>query len=324
MAILRYLGNPILTRAEIISTLPYLRDVSSVFNPAAIRLGKTIYLLLRVQNRGRETYLIPAESEDGVSFRVYETPLTLCGIPTLRSPIYHCYDPRLTVVHDELYMTVAMDVDHGCLSALFRVDKHFHEATFMGFITMEDTRNAVLFPELIQGNYCALIRPNTPSSAGNPTSGDSISLLQSKNFTDWKSVGDVIKGRWHYWDERIGAGPPPIKTKEGWLLIYHGIATHFASAHVYQAGVVLLDLDYPTKVLGRSKYNILEPRELYELTGQVPNVVFPSGWVVNRLDEEGFATEDSSFLLYYGAADTCVGLAMGAIGDLLDACKEGF
>ena len=129
--------------------------------------------------------------------------------------------------------------------------------------------------------------------------------------------GIVISGRFHYWDERIGAGPPPIKTESGWLQIYHGIADHFGSSTIYQAGVMLLDLNNPLKVISRGKYNILEPRELYELTGQVPNVVFPSGAIVEKEDKQRFAKKASRVNIYYGAADTCIGLAFATIDELI-------
>jgi beta-1,4-mannooligosaccharide/beta-1,4-mannosyl-N-acetylglucosamine phosphorylase len=130
-----------------------------------------------------------------------------------------------------------------------------------------------------------------------------------------------MRGRLHYWDELIGPGPPPLKTREGWLLIYHGIATH-GSACIYQAGVALMDLEDPSRVVSRGRSNILEPRELYELTGQVPNVVFPTGAIVERHDEEGFADPSSDVRVYYGAADTCVGLAICTVDDLLAACRD--
>ncbi len=131
-----------------------------------------------------------------------------------------------------------------------------------------------------------------------------------------------MQGRWRYWDELIGSGPPPVKTKEGWLHLYHGVATHFASVNIYQAGVVLLDLKDPTRVIARSRGNILEPRELYEMVGQVPNVVFPSGMIVEETDPEGFAPGESSVKVYYGAADTCIGLATTTVAALLQAARE--
>jgi predicted GH43/DUF377 family glycosyl hydrolase len=111
-------------------------------------------------------------------------------------------------------------------------------------------------------------------------------------------------------------------TEEGWLLIYHGVATHFASSNIYQAGAVLLDRDDPSQVLARTRNNILEPRDPWELTGQVPNVVFPSGLIVDTYDESGNATRSAGVTLYYGAADTCVCSATSTVGELLDACFE--
>ena len=105
--------------------------------------------------------------------------------------------------------------------------------------------------------------------------------------------------------------------------IYHGVAGHFGSANIYQAGVILLDLADPQKVLGRCRCNILEPREIWELAGQVPNVVFPSGMIVERYDADGFALPESEVKVYYGAADTVVGLATSTVQELIDAALEG-
>lgn len=131
-----------------------------------------------------------------------------------------------------------------------------------------------------------------------------------------------MSGRPHFWDELIGSGPPPVKTREGWLHVYHGIATHFATSNIYQAGVALLDLNDPAVVKYRCRNNILEPREMYELVGQVPNVVFPSGMIVDDHDDEGYALAESRVIIYYGAADTVVGAVVTTIADLLEACRD--
>ena len=94
-------------------------------------------------------------------------------------------------------------------------------------------------------------------------------------------------------------------------MLYHGIATHVGGGRLVQAGVALLDADEPTRVIARGTENVLEPRETYEMVGRAPNVVFPSGWVV---DGDGVR-------VYYGAADTCVGLAHATIPELLEACR---
>ena len=159
----------------------------------------------------------------------------------------------------------------------------FEEFQFLGIVSDGDVRNGVLFPEKINGKYLRFDRPNKVQLEGGPASGNTIVLSESDDLLKWKPVKPVMSGRFHYWDENIGSGPPPVKTKEGWLHVYHGVAMHFASSNIYQAGVSLHDLNDPSIVLSRSKYNILEPRELFELTGQVPNVVFPSGMIVEEL-----------------------------------------
>ena len=130
-----------------------------------------------------------------------------------------------------------------------------------------------------------------------------------------------MRGRWRSWDERIGSGPPPVRVAEGWLHLYHGVATHLAGG-VYQAGAVLLDADDPTQVRARTRRNLLEPREPYEMVGQVPNVVFPGGWVIDGVTADEVASHEARVRVYYGAADTCVALAETTIEDLLRACRE--
>jgi beta-1,4-mannooligosaccharide/beta-1,4-mannosyl-N-acetylglucosamine phosphorylase len=180
----------------------------------------------------------------------------------------------------------------------------------------------VLFPEQHKGRFLRLERPNRVTLDGGVTTGSDIVLAESADLIQWQEIGTVMSGRLHYWDELIGPGPPPVKTRDGWLLVYHGVATHFASANIYQTGVVLLGLEDPIRVVARGRNNILEPREPYELIGQVPNVVFPSGLIVDEYDRAGFADPDSLVRLYYGAADTVVALATTTIRDLIQACHD--
>jgi beta-1,4-mannooligosaccharide/beta-1,4-mannosyl-N-acetylglucosamine phosphorylase len=321
-ALVRCRENPILTRATIPDVGPHLVDVTSVFNPGAARFGGTVVLLLRVQNRGRETYLMVAESNDGVRFVVRPESVRLAGLEQVPGRIHHVYDPRITRLGKDFYIVLAVDVDETCRLGLART-RDFTSFDFLGMISADDSRNGVLFPEPISGRFMMLERPNLPQAGGGPLSGDSIVISASSDLLRWERLGVVTRGRWHYWDERIGPGTPPVKTRDGWLLFYHGIATHFASVSIYQAGLLLLDLDQPSRVVARTRYNVLEPREPYETCGQVPNVVFPSGWVVDDIDPEGFARPESPVFLYYGAADTSVGLATSTIGALLSACREG-
>jgi predicted GH43/DUF377 family glycosyl hydrolase len=311
--------NPILTRTDIPDVPPRVIDVTSVFNPGAIRHDGRILLLLRVQTRGRETLLMVAESEDGERFSVRPKIIDIDGLDAVSETIYHVYDPRLTAIDGVVYMVFAADVDGACRLGIARSDD-LERFELVSFDSASDTRNGVLLPEKIGGRYLRLERPNRRSLEGGVTSGDAIVLAESDDLIAWRIVGPVMGGRLHYWDELIGSGPPPIKTRQGWLHVYHGVARHFA-AGIYQAGVVLLDLADPQRVLARGRDNILEPREFYEMVGQVPNVIFPGGMIVDDIDEDGFAPTGSLVRLYYGAADTVVGLATATVGELLRACE---
>jgi len=314
--------NPILTRANIPPIPPELTDVTSVFNPGAIKDGDTYRLMLRVQSRSRETFLVMAESADGVNFTVENKIVNFKGIEKVKGKVFHIYDARLTKLEGRFYIMFAMDMKDGCQLGLGVTDD-FKSFEFLGITSNEDIRNGVLFPEKINGKYYRMDRPNKARHSGGPTSGSTIWLSESTNLLDWTPTAPLIEGRFHYWDEYIGSGPPPVKTRNGWLHVYHGVAGHFGSSNIYQGGVLLLGLNNPSKVLGRCRCNILEPREIWEMAGQVPNVTFPSGMVVEEYDNDGFALANSEVKIYYGAADTSVGLMITTIAELIDAAMEG-
>lgn len=320
--LVRHPKNPIISPADVSSDHPILQDVSSVFNPGAISFQGKHYLVTRVQSRSRETFFMVAESDNGIEFDIRKSPIHL-DLPDGTLTPYHAYDPRLTVIDGRCYMMYAADMQGLCTLGLAVTDD-FEQFEFLGYTTgtYPDTRNGVLFPEKIDGQYLRLERPNIPQKPGNPTSGETITISSSKDLLHWEHTNNIISGRPHFWDERIGAGPPPIKTKHGWLLIYHGVATHFASSNIYQAGAILLDLTNPTKVLARTRLNILEPREIYETVGQVANVVFPSGCIPSQIEENGTVPDDAELMIYYGAADTSIGLATATVGDIIHACHE--
>jgi predicted GH43/DUF377 family glycosyl hydrolase len=273
MTLKRRPENPIITRKDIPSIPPHLIDISSVFNPGAIKFNDRYLLMLRIQSRSRETSLLMAESHNGVKFEISNKPVQLSGIEQIKETIYHVYDPRITEIDGIFYIMFAIDMDSGCQLGLAKTI-NFEDFEFMGIVSNEDTRNGVLFPEKVEEMYLRLDRPNRVKLQDGPLTGDTIFLSESSDLIHWNQVGEVMSGRPHYWDELVGSGPPPVKTHRGWLHIYHGIATHFASVNIYQAGVVLLDLKDPSIILARGRYNILEPRQIYETVGQVPNVVF--------------------------------------------------
>ncbi len=310
--------NPVVVKEDIPAINKELTDVTSVFNPGAIKIDDSYHLMLRVQNRGRRTFFIMASSKNGYDFEVEDKVVELKGLEKINETIYHLYDPRITKIDDTYYIMFAMDLEDSCQLGLAKT-KDFNSFEFMGIVTNEGTRNGVLFPEKINGKYFRYERPNNFQIEGGPLTGSAMCVSESDDLLNWTQLAIVADGT-RYWDELIGSGPPPVKTKKGWLHIYHGIATHYAP--IYQVGVMLFDLNDPTKLIARGSQNILEPREIWELVGQVPNVIFPTGLIVEEYDNEGFAKEDSEVKLYYGAADTCIGLATSTIGRLIEQCYE--
>ncbi len=313
----RYENNPLIRPEDIPSMPPDIIDPTSVFNPGAIKFNERILLMLRVQNRARETYFIMSESKDGIQFDIANEFIKWEGLEKVKGKIYHLYDPRITMIGEEYYIMFAMDIESGCFLGLGKTID-FKKFKFLGIVSKEDNRNGVLFSEKVNGKYLRLDRPNKNQLVDGPLTGSEIWLSESEDLLQWKPVKKIISGRNHFWDELIGAGPPPVKTSKGWLCIYHGIAMHYQP--IYQAGIMLLDPNDPAKVISRGRFNILEPRELYETVGQVPNVIFPTGLIVDEFDENGFAKMDSEVKLYYGAADTVIGLATSTIEKLVEKC----
>jgi beta-1,4-mannooligosaccharide/beta-1,4-mannosyl-N-acetylglucosamine phosphorylase len=291
-----------------------------VFNPGAASWRGRELLLLRVQTRGRTTVLVPVERQFAGDVEFLGPPIDIAGLEGLDPAPAHVYDPRLTVIDGILYATIAADFHNGC-RLLTAKSTDFEHWELVGVDAGEDLRNGAMFPERFDGHYLRLQRPNRSVREGAPPTGTTITLAQSSDLVTWTEVATVMEGRPQRWDEWIGSGPPPVKTKEGWLHLYHGVATHFASANVYQAGVVLLDLEDPSRVVSRGAFNILEPREPWELSGQVPNVVFPSGMVVEEVDDSGLADPSSPVRIYYGAADTVVGLATSSVAELIEDAR---
>jgi beta-1,4-mannooligosaccharide/beta-1,4-mannosyl-N-acetylglucosamine phosphorylase len=203
-------------------------------------------------------------------------------------------------------MVHAAHSGHTCRLSLVKT-KDFKKIQWLGFISETDNRNGVLFPEKINGLYARLDRPNTGSNNGDiwiSYSPDLIFWGKSECvFRNWEGI------RWAW--TKIGAGAVPIRTKEGWLTIFHGVRTQCHSHYVYQLGVCLLDLKNPAKVKAMAEDAILIPEEQYELVGQTPSVVFTCGAVVE---------DNGEVKIYYGGADTVQCVATTSVQRLIDAC----
>jgi beta-1,4-mannooligosaccharide/beta-1,4-mannosyl-N-acetylglucosamine phosphorylase len=169
-------------------------------------------------------------------------------------------------------------------------------------------RNGVLFPRKIKGKYAMLHRP---SDRGHTPFGD-MYYAESPDLMHWGKQRFVFgtKGGWQ--STKVGPGPVPIETPEGWFCFYHGVLTS-CNGFVYSFGACILDLDEPWKVIARTRRYMLAPTEPYERSGDVPNVTFPCAAIV---------FPDKTVWVYYGCADTCTGLAIGNLDELIAFTKE--
>lgn len=300
----RSANNPILTGAD----FPASSGVKRVFNSGVIKHDGRYYMACRVEDGALRNRIWIAESTDGTSFEPQPKPVAL---PTdnpefaeYTAGMY--YDPRITRLDGAFYLVHAAHSGHGCRLSLVR-SEDMRRFEWLGFISETDNRNGVLFPEKIDGLYARLDRPNTGDAFGD------IWISYSPDLIFWGKSKCVLRNhqvRWAW--TKIGPGAVPIKTKEGWLDIFHGVRTQCKSHYVYQLGVCLHDLNDPSIVVARAEEAILEPEMPYELVGQTPSVVFSSGAVVE---------DDGEVKVYYGGADTVQCVATTTVDELVEFCK---
>ena len=299
----RHDANPIL-RAE---DWPY--PVNAVFNPGAAALDGETVLLARVEDRRGISHLTVARSANGIDgWSIADKPL-LAPAAGVESEQWGFEDARIVWIAELEGWAITCTAYGPAGPAVFL-------ATTADFITVErygiighpDDKNAALLPHRIDGRWVLLHRPKTQFSG----SRGEILLSRSPDLVSWSAPEQVLQprnGAW--WDSlRIGIGPPPLRTEHGWLLVYHGVKDT-PSGGLYRAGLALLDLDEPSRVLGRLPTWILAPVAPYERTGDVPNVVFPCGLIHDPASDE--------VRLYYGAADSSICLASATLGELLEA-----
>lgn len=292
----RYPENPIITPAMI-------PGANAVFNSSVVRFGDGYVSILRVESREGYQTMRLAWSDDGIRFDVETDPVLMPEEEPFLTYEEAIYDPRITRIDNTYYICYAAENRYGCQVSVSKTDdfRHFHKVA----IASEPTnRNMVLFPEKIGGMYARLDRPFQQGGQGH------IWMSYSPDLEFWGRSRCIMESRRFAWDQgKIGPGAPPIKTPEGWLVIYHG-TTPRCNGLIYKAGVALLDLEDPSRVIARGKEYIMAPVEDYERVGDVPNVVFVTSAIPDF--------EKDELKLYYGAADTCFCLATAKISDLID------
>jgi len=301
----RYSQNPIIPR-DLIPTS------NSIFNSAVVPYNGEFAGVFRCDDMARRMVLHAGRSKDGIHWQIDHQMIRFVPEPTdpRVKDIEHFeygYDPRVVWIEDRYYVTWCNWFHGPTIGVGYTYDfKTFYqlENAYLPF-----NRNGVLFPRRINGNFAMLSRP---SDNGHTPFGD-IFYSESPDMCYWGRHRYVMGTAGGWQSTKIGAGPIPIETSEGWLLIYHGVLTS-CNGFVYSAGVALLDLDQPWRVIARGRPYIISPQTLYECVGDVPNVVFPCAAICDA--------DTGRLAVYYGGADTVVALAFTTVDDLIDFVKE--
>ena len=288
--------NPLIS----LSDLPF--QAGDIWNAGVVRFEGKYLMLFTVEELEGYCSIYRADSADGEEFTIDAEPFMV----RQQSPPDAMYesvgirDPRITPLNGEFFIAYVADGDHGLRIALART-RDFRSVERLGYLTQVDVKNGVMFPRKIGGRYALLKRPDA---------GSSIWLSYSDDLEFWGECTAVMTPRGGFWDStRIGASAPPIEIDEGWLLIYYGERGTSAGPLV-RLGAVVLDRDDPSRVLARSNVPILSPRERYERIGDVPNVVFSTGVLL----------DDGILSVYYGASDSCICLGKAPLDVVVRAC----
>lgn len=296
--------NPIIS-----PVLEHVWESKFTLNPAAIYLGGKVHIIYRAQGEDNISYMGYAASSDGI--HIDERLKEPIYSPRAEFEIAGCEDPRLTAIDGRVYMLyTAYDAKSPTKVALTSIstedflNKNWNwEMPQIISPPAEEDKDACVFEEKINGKYAVLHRLKESIWL------DYLDNLDNVNNPEIR--GEIIlsprEGKWD--GVKIGIGPPPIKTAEGWLLIYHGISPIDKK---YSLGAVLLDLENPTKIIGRIDDPILQPTSQYEYKGLRAGTVFACGAVV---------IEDKIFV-YYGGSDQYVCVAWTKLSALLEMIKK--
>ena len=297
----RYTENPIIRRNPV-------PGVARIFNSAVMPYKGKFIGVFRGEQTDGIPYIYLGHSEDAIhwDFDSNKIPFTdEDGKPFM--PRY-AYDPRLVKIDDTYYIIWCQDF-YGAAIGMAKT-KDFKKFTRLENPFIPYNRNAVLFPRRINGNFVLLSRP---SDSGHTPFGD-VFLSESPDMVYWGKHRHVMEKGSEWWESvKIGAGAAPIETSEGWLLFYHGVSST-CNGFVYSIGGAILDLENPSVVKYRCSTFLLTPEEAYEERGFVPNVCFPCATLHDP--------ESGRIALYYGCADTYVGLAFMKFDEIVAYIKE--
>ncbi|MBN2009307.1 glycoside hydrolase family 130 protein [candidate division KSB1 bacterium] len=248
------------------------------------------------------SHLRLARSTDGVHFTFSDNPFMFAD---LTNEAFGVEDARITQIGDTCYLTyTAVSINSFGVSLAGTVD--FQTVQRYGMILAPENKDSCLFPEKINGKYVALHRPSS-DNFGRP----SVWYCESPDLLHWGNHSCLLAPYENQWErQKIGVGPQPLKTSDGWLVMYHGCGDD----SVYSLHLCLLDLNDPRKVLKRTSEPVFVPETDWEKNGFFPNVVFCNGWI---------REPDDRVLIYYGAADSCICVAETTVNDLMGFLDRG-
>lgn len=295
----RYKYNPLIT----IDDLPL--ECSDIWNAGVINFQGRYLLLLTIETLEGMGCIYLAHGTDGYKFEVEPEPFMTASRDKTFAPYeaYGIYDPRIVEIDSMYYITYLAEGAYGRRIGLART-RDFHSVERMPYISEPDTKSACLFTRKIGDRYAMLERPSA---------GDSIWLSYSNDMLHWGSSTVVLTPRSGYWDSnRVGAAGPPIEIEQGWLIMYYG-EKDTSGGPLVRLGAAILSKNEPSRVLCRSNIPILSPRERYERIGDVGNLVFSCGALLE---------DNGQVKLYYGASDSCICLGVAAIDDIIKVCRE--
>jgi beta-1,4-mannooligosaccharide/beta-1,4-mannosyl-N-acetylglucosamine phosphorylase len=297
----RHKDNPIIGRNPV-------KEVARIFNSAVVPYEGAFIGVFRGETINGRPHIYLGHSKDGIHWEFDEDKIKFVDESGKDYQPLYAYDPRLVKVENAYYIIWCGDFDGASIGLARTTD--FRTFTRMENPFLPFNRNGVLFPRKIDGNYVMLSRP---SDSGHTPFGD-IFLSKSPDLKYWGEHRCVMqKGGNGWWQSiKIGCGPAPIETSEGWLIFYHGV-TGSCNGLIYSMSAAILDRDDPAKVLYRANSFMMTPEEWYEERGFVPNVLFPCAALCDA--------KTGRIAIYYGAADTYVGVAYTTIDETIHFVK---
>lgn len=292
--------NPIITRAAV-------PGANSIFNSAVVPFEGGYAGVFRCDNTARDMQIHSGKSKDGIRWEIEPNRIQFKCEDGELGRFEYGYDPRVCWLEDRYYVTWCNGYHGPTIGVGYTHD-------FLTFYQIENAflpynRNGVLFPRKINGKYAMFSRP---SDTGHTAFGD-IFYSESPDMIHWGHHRHVMSPVGGWQSTKVGAGPTPIETSEGWLLFYHGVLTS-CNGYVYSFGAALLDLDQPWKVIYRTRPYLINPREYYECVGDVPDVTFPCAAL--------FDPPTGRMAIYYGGADTVTCLAFTKFDEVMEFVRE--